>query len=115
MNLQPITSALIGKEHDVMVRRGDEHMLDKIVFARCRSRYAFTSAALTAIAGNREALDKAIMRDRHDYILFGDHVLNSEILCIEDDLCATLGCILCFDFRKFISDDLHLKFWRCKY
>ena len=49
VNLQPVDAALRREQQDVAVRRGDEEMLDEIVFARFGADAAFAAARLVAI------------------------------------------------------------------
>ncbi len=47
----------ISKEHQIIVRRGHDHVLDKIVFAGRDAGYALAAALLRLIGIDRNTLD----------------------------------------------------------
>ena len=78
-----VTAAVCGEEHQVVVRRRGEEMLDEIV---CPPRVApsravmpitpFAAAALGAVGGDGGALDEAVVRDRDDDAFVRDEILD---------------------------------------
>src|SRR5438445_10173778 len=63
MNLEPVTSALVGEEQDIVVCGRNEHMFDEIVFLRRRPGHASSAAPLAPVSGNRKALDESPVAD----------------------------------------------------
>ena len=88
VHLQPVDLADGGEEEDVVVRRGDEEVLDVVVVLQVHPHHADAAAPLLAVGGDREALDVARARDRDHHVLLGDHVLELELVLGGDDLGA---------------------------
>ena len=73
VNLLDVSASRFGEEHQVIVRRRGEEMLDEIAFfllgrafARGHADDAFAAAALRAKRAHRSALDETAMRDADD-------------------------------------------------
>src|SRR4029077_3226762 len=49
MYFQPIAPATIGEEHDIMMCRSDEHVLQEVILTRGRAGDALSAAPLTTI------------------------------------------------------------------
>ena len=90
VHLEPVDLADGGEEEDVVVRRGDEEVLDVVVVLHVHPHHADAAAALLPVGGDREALDVAGARDRDHHVLLGDHVLELELLLGGDDLGAAV-------------------------
>ena len=77
-----------GEEQQVVVRAGDEQVLDRIFFVGLRAFDALAAAALGAVDAGRRALDVAVVRDRDDHRLFFDEVFDIDLA---DFFAAELG------------------------
>ena len=90
MHLEPVHLADAREEQDVVVRRGDEEVLDVVVVLHVHPHDADPAAALLAIGRDRESFDVAGAGDRDDHVLFRDHVLELERVLAHHDLGASL-------------------------
>src|SRR5438309_1596211 len=90
VDLEPVALPLLGEEHDVVVRRGDEQVLEPVVFLGMGGDDALAAAPLAAVRGHREPLDVARVGHGDDHVLFGDQVLDRELALVGDDLGAAL-------------------------
>src|SRR5256714_1369920 len=59
MDLEPVALPLLREEHDVIVSRGDEQVLDPVVFLGMGGDDALAAAPLPAVRGDGEPLDVA--------------------------------------------------------
>ena len=105
VHFQPINAALGSEQQNVAVRRGDEEMLDEIVFARLGADAAFAAARLVAIGFHRGALDVARVADGDSHFLVFDEVFELDFLDAVNDLCAALVAIGFNNFAQFGNDD----------
>ena len=88
VHLQPVDLADGGEEEDVVVRRGDEEVLDVVLVLQVHPHHADAAAPLLAVGGDRQPLDVAGAGDRDHHVLLGDHVLERELAFGRDDLRA---------------------------
>jgi hypothetical protein len=78
IHLEPVHAPLVGKDHDVGVRRGDEEMLDEIFVTRLHAGAARASAALHAVGGDRRALQISGVADSDRDLFVGDEVFEDD-------------------------------------
>src|SRR6267143_4947430 len=90
VHLEPVAVAALGEEHQVVVRRRDEQVLDPVVVLGVGGRDAAAAAALPPVRRDREALDVAGVGHGDDHVLFGDQILDRELPLVGHDLGATL-------------------------
>src|SRR5581483_6844584 len=90
VHLEPVDLPDAREEQDVVVRRGDEQMLDVVLVLQVHPHHADAAAPLLAIRGDREALDVAGAGDRDHHVLFRDQVFELELLLGGDDLGAAV-------------------------
>ena len=76
VDLEPVDAAAVGEAQDVVVRVGDEQLLDEIVFLGRRRLLAAAAALLRAVLGDRLRLHVAAVRQRDDHVLRRDQVLD---------------------------------------
>ena len=88
VDLHLIDLAVVGEDHQISVRRGDEKMLDEILVLRRRAQTAFAAASLTRICRDRRALDVAGFGYRDRDVFVGDQVFDGELDAGVDDLRA---------------------------
>ncbi len=62
VDLLPVDLALVGEEQQVVVRAGDEQVLDRIVLVGLGALEPLAAAALGAIGAGRGPLDVAVVR-----------------------------------------------------
>ena len=86
--LSQYTRPRVGEAQDVVVRVGDEQLVDPVVFLGLRGLLAAAAAALRAVLGQRLALDVAGVRQRDDHVGRRDQVLGAEVAA----RCARCGC-----------------------
>src|SRR5439155_347740 len=106
MNLEPVALPLLREEHDVIVRRGDEQVLEPVVFFGVGGDDALAAASLPAVRGDREPLDVAGVGHGDDHVLFGDQVLDRELALVGDDLGAALVAEAVRQLRQLLLEDL---------
>jgi len=105
IDLQPIDAARLEKHQDVVVRIGDEELLDEIILLRRRRLLAAPAALLRAVVGDRLALHVAAVRNGDHHVLGCDQVFHREVLRILDDLAAAFVPVLLFHIIKLAADD----------
>ncbi len=103
VDFDPVGFALGREEENVVVRRGDEQMLDEVFFLDIDALHAAAAAILFAVGGGREALDVALMADGDDHVLFGDEVFDGDFFLGIDDLGAALVAVLVLQSRSVQS------------
>ncbi len=106
VHLHPVDLALRGEEEHVIVRARDEEVLDEIVLAQVHALQALAAPLLLAVRGDRQSLHVTRARDRDDHVLFGDEVLDVEVLRCRGDRRAALVGELRADLGEFVLDDL---------
>ena len=106
VHLLPIDLAAVGEEQQVVVRAGDEQVLDRIFFVGLGALQALAAAALGPIDAGRRALDVAVVADRDDHRLFGDQVLQVDRAdLLAADLGAPLVGVLPLQLQAVVADD----------
>ena len=99
VHLQPVDAALRAEQQDVAVRRGDEEVLDEILFARFRADAALAAARLVAVDVHRRALDVARVADGDGHVLVFDQVFELDFLDALDDLRAARVAVVLSGLR----------------
>ena len=74
---EPVQTAAVGEAQDVVVRIGDEELVDPIVFFGGGSLLAATPALLGAVFAQRLALDVAAVAERDNHVGRGDQVFGA--------------------------------------
>lgn len=100
-------AAVVQKHQHVVVRGGDEKLLDEVAFLGLRADDSLPAAALLAIGRQRHALDVALVGKRHDDVLVGDEVLDVEVAHVADDLGAALLGVLLHHLMDVLADHVH--------
>ena len=93
VHLQPVDLAAVGEEQQVVVRRGDEQVLDVVVVLHVHAGDADAAAALLAVGRQRQRLDVAGVGDRDHHLLVGDQVLDVDLALGVRDLGAALVAV----------------------
>src|SRR5690606_35997846 len=108
-DLEPIDAPAIGKAQQVVVRVGDEQLVDPVVFLGGGGLLATAAALLGPVLGQRLALDVAAARQRHHHVHGGDEVLGLELGGVVFDFRAAAVVAGVGEFRadrlQFIADD----------
>src|SRR6266545_3534738 len=107
VDFEPVTLALLGEEHDVVMGRRDEEVLDPVVFLLMSGDHALAATPLPAIGRYGQALDVAGVGHGDDHVLFGDQVLDREFALIGDDLGAPLVAEDVGELAQLFLQDLH--------
>ncbi len=110
VDLQPINAALGAEQQNVTVRRGDEEMLEEILFARTCADAALSAARLMAIDVHRGALDIAGVADGDGHVGIGDQVFDLDLVNGVDDLRAPRIAEFLLNLLQF-GDDYLLEFF----
>ena len=97
----------IGKEHQVIMRRGHDQVLDEIVLAGGDAGDALAASSLRPVGISRYALDIAKVRQRHADVLLLDEVFLVKLLGGSLDLGLSLVAPLFLDFQKLVLDYAH--------
>ena len=105
VNLEPVAAAAVGEAQDVIVRVGDEQLVDEILVLDRRRLLAAPAAPLGAVIGQRLGLDVAAVRERHHHVLRRDEVFDTEFLRVQHDFGTALVAELVADGRQFADDD----------
>ena len=94
VDLEPVELAAVGEAQQVGVRRGDEEVLDEVVFACVAAGDALAAAMLRAVGVERQPLDVAVVADRDGVVFLGDQVFVVEPAVLVDDLASALVAVL---------------------
>ena len=105
VHLEPVDLADAREEQDVVVRRGDEQVLDPVVVLRVHPHHAHAPALLLAVGGGGDALDVAGLRDRDDHVLFADQLLEVELALRGQDLGAAVVAEAAAELAQLVLDD----------
>ena len=105
VNLQPVNAALRSKQENVAVRRGNEEMLDKVLFPGLRADAAFAPAGLVAVDLDRRALDVARVAYGNEHVGIGDQVFELDLVDLVDDLSAPVISVGLVNFPQLAGDD----------
>ena len=96
VDLLAVDLAGVREEEQVVVRRGDEEVLDVVLVLQAHPAQALAAAALRAVGADGQPLDVAAVGDGDDHLLLGDQVLEVDVALARDDLGAALvgelGC-----------------------
>ena len=95
VDLQPVDLAVVGEEEDVVVRQGDEHVLEEVAFLGVRRGDAPAAAVLGAVGAGGEPLDVAVVGDGHHHVLLADQgflVVVAQLL-VGDHAAARVGVL----------------------
>ena len=97
----------ISKEHQIIVRRGHDHVLDKIVFAGRDAGYALAAALLRLIGIDRNTLDISKVCKRNADVFFFDQIFLVDFALRALDLGSALIAPFFFDLGQLILDHAH--------
>ena len=86
---------------------GDEEVLDPVLFLGRGALEAPPAAALPLIGGDRDPLDVAGVGDGDDHVLFGDQILDREVVLIREDLGAAVVSEGLGDLLHLLLQDAH--------
>src|SRR5256712_2795713 len=107
VHLQPVDLAAVGEEQEIRVRRGDEEVLDDVLFLRLHAGHALAATALAPVRLDVRPLDVARTRDRDHHLLVGQQVLDRELGGLGQDLGAPRVAVLLLDGQELAPDDRH--------
>ena len=106
VDLEAIHLTKVGKEQYVIMGGSNKEVLDKIVLFERNTLYSLTAALLGAINLNRNALYIASVSDGDNHILFGDKILNVQVLnVLVRDLRTTFVSVAVGNLTELISDN----------
>ena len=109
VHLQPVHAALSREQKDVAVRRGDEEVLDEILFFGARADAALSAARLMSVDIHRRALHVARMAHGDQHFRVGDQVFELDFIHFVHDLCAPVVAVGLLHFLQ-LGDDHGLQF-----
>src|SRR5262249_31339272 len=72
IHLQPVHTAGVGEDQQVVVRAGHVEVFDEILLARAHAFAPVAATTLRTIGRNRGALQIPVVTDRDRYLLIGD-------------------------------------------
>ena len=103
--LEAVHASLVGEEHDLRVRGGDQQPLRVVLLARRHAHHALAAAVLAAVGRARDALDIAKVRQRHHDAVLLNEVLRIDLAVHGGDLRAALIGVLLLDGQDLFPDD----------
>ena len=110
VNFFDVGAARFGEEHQVIVRRRGEEMLDEIAFfflgrafARGHADDAFAAAPLRPKRADGRAFDKAAVRDADDAAFIRDEILHVDLAFVRHELRSGAASHVCREFRAALS------------
>src|SRR6266508_1088087 len=105
VHLDPVNLSSIREDQQVAVSRGDEDVVDEILFARGHTNPAFASASLRPVEGGVGALDISRVRYRNDHILFGNQVFQCDLDFLVNNLGPARIPIVLLNLLQLLHDD----------
>ena len=87
------------------MRVGNEQLIDEIIFLHRRCLLATPAAPLCPVIGERLRFDVAGMRERHHHVLWGDEILDAQIVGIDHHFGTALVAKLGANRRQFLGND----------
>ena len=106
MDLEAIHLTKVGKEQHVIMGRSNKEVLDKIVLFERDALNTLAAALLRAINLNRNALYVTCVSNGNNHILFGDKILDVQVLnVLVGDLRTTLVSVTVGNLTKLISNN----------
>ena len=111
MHLQPICAATLRKYHQIMMRRGNEQLLDKIFLLGRHRCHTAPAAPLLPIGIGIQPLDIAAVGDGNHHILFRNQIFVRDLAFIAHNHGASCVAMLLAHLRQLIFDDIKYKFF----
>ena len=105
VDLEPVDAPAIREAQNVIVRVGDEQVVDEIVFLGARRLLASPATPLRAVLGNGLRLHVATMRERDHHVFGRDEILQRQIDALGDDFGAALIAELIADRLELIANN----------
>src|SRR5213596_215114 len=106
VHLQPVALPLLGEEHHVVVGRGDEQVLDPVVFLGMGGDHAPAAAPLAPVGRHRQSFDIARVGHGDNHVLFRDQVLDRELALVGHDFGAPLVAEAVRQLRELFFEDV---------
>src|SRR6185369_13145994 len=107
VQLEPVGLAEVREEQQVGVGRGNEQVLDDVLFLGLHPGHALAPAPLAAVGLDVRALDVPRARDGDHHLLVGQQILDGQVGGLEEDLRAAGVAVLLFDGHQLLLDDSH--------
>src|SRR5690606_149939 len=103
---EPVHPAPVGEEEDIRVRRGDDEVFHEVLRLSAEGRDAAPAPPLAAVRSDGQPLDVPVVGQGDDDVLFGDEVLDVEVLFRRrGDLGAAGIVVLLLDLQQLVFDD----------
>ncbi len=114
VDLDPVDLALVREAQHVVVRVGDEELLDEVVFLRGGGLLPRPPRFCARYSASGWALDVAGVRERDHHVLARDEVLQLQLLAVHHDLAAARVAELALHLGELVADDLssRARAWR---
>ena len=103
MDLDLVDHAVVGKDHQVRMRRSDEEMLDKVAVLGRRAKASLAAASLTRVGRDRSAFDVTAVGDGDRHVFVGDQVFDGEFDAFVDNFGAAFVTKVFLDLFEFLS------------
>ncbi len=100
VHLEAVDLADAREEQQVVVRAGDEEVLDLVFFLEIHAGHADAAALLLAVGGDRDALHVAGLGDGDGHLLFGDEVFEVDLALVRHDLGAAVVVVQALDLEQ---------------
>ena len=101
--LLAVAAAAVGKEEDVVMRRGGEHGVHIVLVAQRRRAHALAAALLRGVLVDGHALDVAAVRERKHALLLLDEVFDINVVLDVLDLRFALVAVLIADGNELVA------------
>ena len=79
VDVKRINAAEVTEAEHLTVGVGDKHLFNDIAFLHLRSALTRAAALLFTVFGERQALDVALTRERHNDVFVGDKIEGIEV------------------------------------
>ena len=105
VHLEPVHLADAGEEQQVVVRAGDEEVLDLVLLLEVHAGDADAAPLLLAVGGHGQALHVAGLGDGDRHLLLGDEVLEVDLALVRHDLGAAVVVVEALDLEQLVLDE----------
>ena len=106
-----MTFTQFGKEQEVVVVGGNEHVLDKILPFGFTTSGSAASTALLSVFCYGSTLDISGMRNRDDDLLIRNNIFHIDLTVFKSDFSTAFITIFLLYLEQLIPDDAALKFY----
>src|SRR5262249_49338847 len=106
VDLQPEHAPAVGEDQHVVVRGGEQQVLDEVLRTRTHADAALPASRLAAVGGDAGAVKISAARHRYGDVLLLHQVFEADLAGVFDDLGAALVAVVLLDLLQLLDDEI---------